>query len=515
MDEPSQTWSVIKFPDEEAVSAVPSSWIVDGKKCYWPPYNKKLVRISIERNERPDIEKWQLFSCTGFRNNVYGYFETLIRKQNILQSTMLDICNRITNLENTRAVPQIDNVDSIFIVVENLPANTTADLESLEIYLGNEMNNAVKEISKLGGATIYEFIVRATQKLITNSFCGKEYSYEGKRKKNVFRNLKLNELLTITLLFQCNVFGVPLPKNTTLREKRELYDDNIIIPNNNCDCVCGMSNRQIRVLGGNVTQVNEFPWLAGISKNGEFLCGATVLTRKHLLTAAHCVVGLNYRSMSIAFGDHDRKDKDRFKNIQVKTIKKVLAHKLFDKGSYNNDIAIIELDSPLNFDSKVQPACLPNSGLQQIQFMGHCQTHRYVSALTDYSGQWAVVAGWGRTAEKAEVSTILKKIVVPVWSKKDCYNSGYGEDRLSENMFCAGFEEGKIDACQGDSGGPLHVKSQGGIMNVIGIVSWGRGCGRPGLPGIYTKVVNYLDWILEKLNGECLCPPPNQNPRRV
>ncbi|KAK4882618.1 hypothetical protein RN001_005937 [Aquatica leii] len=89
---------------------------------------------------------------------IIRYLETLIRKQNILQSTMLDICNRITNLENTRAVPQIDNVDSIFIVVENLPANTTADLESLKIYLGNEMNNAVKEISKLGGATIYEFM---------------------------------------------------------------------------------------------------------------------------------------------------------------------------------------------------------------------------------------------------------------------------------------------------------------------------------------------------------------------
>ncbi|KAK4882150.1 hypothetical protein RN001_005469 [Aquatica leii] len=256
MDEPSQTWSVIKFPDEEAVSAVPSSWIVDGNKCYWPPYNKKLVRISIERNERPDSEKWQLFSCTGFRNNVYDtfkeanrksvlatktsdlesasempthsgisskkrkifrktysfssveeeldedsvlldpphsviiwflylieletitleptisstannplneqendskkiirYLETLIRKQNILQSTMLDICNRITNLENTRAVPQIDNVDSIFIVVENLPANTTADLESLEIYLGNEMNNAVNIFEALDNKT--------------------------------------------------------------------------------------------------------------------------------------------------------------------------------------------------------------------------------------------------------------------------------------------------------------------------------------------------------------------------
>lgn len=45
----------------------------------------------------------------------------------------------------------------------------------------------------------------------------------------------------------------------------------------------------MRVVGGNVTNANEFPWLAGLSKNGEFYCGATLITRKHLLTAAHCV----------------------------------------------------------------------------------------------------------------------------------------------------------------------------------------------------------------------------------
>lgn len=54
---------------------------------------------------------------------------------------------------------------------------------------------------------------------------------------------------------------------------------------------CGVSNRQMRVVGGEVTKINEFPWIGGLSKGGEFLCGVTLITKKHVITAAHCVSG--------------------------------------------------------------------------------------------------------------------------------------------------------------------------------------------------------------------------------
>lgn len=60
---------------------------------------------------------------------------------------------------------------------------------------------------------------------------------------------------------------------------------------------------------------------------------------------------------------------------------------------------------------------------------------------------------------------------------------------------------------QGDSGGPMHMEGSTGSMEVIGVVSWGRGCARPNLPGIFTKVVNFLPWIRRKIGRECLCSP--------
>lgn len=68
--------------------------------------------------------------------------------------------------------------------------------------------------------------------------------------------------------------------------------------------------------------------------------------------------------------------------------------------------------------------------------------------VVDYAGKLAVVAGWGRTGEKEDTSRVLRKVIVPIWTKTDCYNAGYGDRKLSENMFCAGYHDGKKDACQ-------------------------------------------------------------------
>ena len=131
------------------------------------------------------------------------------------------------------------------------------------------------------------------------------------------------------------------------------------------------------------------------------------------------------------------------------------------------------------------------------------------TAKTDFAGSLGIVAGWGRTEEKAPPSKILRSVTVPIWTRDQCLEAGYGNKRISENMMCAGFHDGRKDACQGDSGGPMHMEGTSGSMEIVGVVSWGRGCARPNLPGIYTKVVNYLPWIYGKMGSECLCSARN------
>ncbi|XP_032455885.1 serine protease 38 isoform X1 [Nasonia vitripennis] len=253
---------------------------------------------------------------------------------------------------------------------------------------------------------------------------------------------------------------------------------------NMCDnCVCGVS-RQTRIVNGDVTSTYEFPWAVAITYQGMHHCGASLITRRHLLTAGHCISGFQKKYFGLRFADN-----------QVYRIKSMKVHEQYDRHSFNNDIAIIELDREVPLDSAVKTVCLPDA------------------ASFNYVGRTAVAIGWGRIGEGEPVSEELRKVDLPIMSRDECELSEYPKNRVTENMFCAGYLDGERDSCNGDSGGPLQVRGAKGAMRVVGLVSFGRGCARPNFPGVYTKVTNYLDWIGEHVRGECVCSPPSNVPQ--
>ncbi|KAG8033873.1 hypothetical protein G9C98_008354 [Cotesia typhae] len=287
--------------------------------------------------------------------------------------------------------------------------------------------------------------------------------------------------------------------NSSARSNNDLtIDDGFIVntnppkiaypkmPNMCSNCICGVG-RKTRIVGGTIATIGEFPWMIAMSKHGQFHCGGSLLTKRHVLTAAHCLEGFDKRHFEIFIG---KQDFDKSSSAVIhRRIKSWTVHEDFNTYNLDNDIAVIELDRSIPVGGAIRTACLPEN------------------RAIDYTGSLATAIGWGRTTEGGDVSSTLRKVELPVLSDEECDEAGYQKSRRTTNMFCAGYLEGKRDACSGDSGGPLLVEGPYGHLEVIGITSFGRGCARPRYPGVYTKLTNYLGWLRDNLNGECICPP--------
>ncbi|XP_050563476.1 serine protease snake [Spodoptera frugiperda] len=170
-------------------------------------------------------------------------------------------------------------------------------------------------------------------------------------------------------------------------------------------------------------------------------------------------------------------------------IKNIIVHPQYNSPKQYFDIALMEVDQKVYFSRDVQPACL--------------WTKPDIESLS----RTALITGWG-VVESGTLKTSPELLAADVdfidtktcdgLLKRSCNRNWCG---LKEHQLCAGKLIGGKDACQGDSGGPLQVniplpiKTQGNMNYVVGVTSFGIGCGLPGLPGVYTRVASFADWI--------------------
>ncbi|KAJ9593924.1 hypothetical protein L9F63_014638 [Diploptera punctata] len=260
-----------------------------------------------------------------------------------------------------------------------------------------------------------------------------------------------------------------------------------------CTCVCGKSNEYENggIVGGIPSIPGEFPWTVALLRDDKFFCGGTLITRFHVLTAAHCLESVSPEEITVVLGEYDRTNPTET-NTEVRNLVSGIQHDNFELTTFDNDIGLLELDSSVDFTPNIRAACLPNVGDDK-----------------HYVGRKAVVVGWGRVKEEGRLSNVLRKVELPILTKSTCLSIA-GSDEITNNMICTGYPEGRKDACTGDSGGPIHLDGK-----VIGIVSWGEGCARPNTPGVFTKVLNYLDWIKSHIGEQCLCPPSERGKRKM
>ncbi|XP_023102732.2 testisin isoform X2 [Felis catus] len=291
---------------------------------------------------------------------------------------------------------------------------------------------------------------------------------------------------------------------------------------------CGRHKIQPRVVGGKDSELGRWPWQGSLRLWGAHHCGASLLNRRWVLSAAHCFektfftafpcpfVSCSFLSSLLPGWQHQpppphptspgagaprggprHKDPSKwtaqFGELSSRPtfwklwtfyhryrVKDIVVYPQFS-GTSLKDIALLKLSSSVTYNKYIQPICVAASS-SEFQNKADC---------------W--VTGWGHIEEGQVLPPPyrLQEAQVSIINNSRCDFLFRRPGFLSydpDDMICAGSENGQRDACKGDSGGPLACEKRG-LWIQVGIVSWGSGCGRPNRPGVYTNVSAYFDWI--------------------
>merc|ERR1712013_235083 len=176
------------------------------------------------------------------------------------------------------------------------------------------------------------------------------------------------------------------------------------------DCKCGLAERRTRIVGGVETEVNEWPWQAGMvwSGSSSVFCGATVISDEWILTASHCVDGTNPAEIQVLLGEHDYWDSGESSMTRM-DISEIIMHGDYDSNTVDQDFALLKMARKLDWSANenIRPACLPSAG------------------AGDYDQWMSTVTGWGTTSSGGSTSNVLLEVDVKVISNSEC-NGAYG-----------------------------------------------------------------------------------------
>nr|XP_008248839.1 testisin [Oryctolagus cuniculus] len=251
---------------------------------------------------------------------------------------------------------------------------------------------------------------------------------------------------------------------------------------------CGHQTIPTRIVGGEDAVLGRWPWQGSLRLWGTHICGASLLSRRWALTAAHCFQSSNDAfEFTVQFGELSARPS--FWNLQAYYnrygVDSIFLSPGF-KGESPYDIALLKLSSSVGYTDNIQPVCLLPSSAQFVN-----RTDCWVTGWGDVEEE--EILPYPYTLQEVQVAIINTSMCNHLYQRTDFRWTIWGD------MVCAGDPQGGKDACFGDSGGPL-VCDTDGLWYQIGVVSWGIGCGRPNRPGVYTNVTPHFHWIQHVMN---------------
>lgn len=232
-----------------------------------------------------------------------------------------------------------------------------------------------------------------------------------------------------------------MPADTTLAQAEELITPSIV-----GGTVAGATDNpfQVALLTKNIA--NNF--------NAQF-CGGMLYKSNYIITAAHCSDFVTASQVQVLTGTRNLDGTGVRRNVT-----RIVIHPSWAPSTFNNDVAVWQLSTAA-------------TGIPLVS----------LATADPADGTSLLVTGWGALSEGGSFPIDLRKVTVPLANRTNCNDANSYNGQITTNMLCAGRDSGGIDSCQGDSGGPL---ARGSVLT--GIVSWGNGCARPNLFGVYTRI---------------------------
>ncbi|XP_071768244.1 transmembrane protease serine 13a [Centroberyx gerrardi] len=372
--------------------------------------------------------------------------------------------------ENQPSVPKHDTC-----------SNTTVQCDAIrECQLGTDETNCVR----FGGDGALQVRTSQDGRFLPVCYQGWDRSYAdqtcaqlGFRKSYDTKEMNSQQSIGLTLTSRSS-----LPIQGLVNVSSSCPDQKTV----SLQCVdCGRQRSTSRIIGGSVAKPGQWPWQLSLHYRGFHTCGGVLISPDFVVTAAHCFPrstpsALNAEKWRVYGGVVSQDSLP-----QPYLVKKILLNENYNNRTNDQDIALLKLTAPVEFNNAVQPACLPAFD-QRFPHGTVCWT-----------------SGFGTTdAGAARGSRDLMEVTVDIIDVRECNSSRVYGGSVSKNMLCAGDLDGGRDSCQGDSGGPLVCQARDDRWNLVGITSWGAGCGRRNKPGVYTRVNSLLPWIYSKMQQE-------------